>query len=93
MAKDDLSFSLEEISNSIEKLRQENQDNIDNKNTFTEYVKNTLEPKWTTQGGKEALKKLYDYIDNDYQSYVDYVSARIDDLDSVLESLKKIDLV
>ena len=93
MSKNDLSFSLADISNSIEKLREENQNNIDNKKNFVDYIETTLEPKWTTQGGQEALKKLYDYINNDYQKYVDYVSERITDLEKVLESLRKIDLV
>lgn len=92
MEKSDSSFYLVDISNSIKEIREKNKSNIDNKKVFIEYVENNLKPEWTTQGGQKALKKLSDYINNDYQNYVDYVSARIADLDKLLESLRKVDL-
>ena len=46
---------------------------------------------WTTEAGKEAIQLLRDFMENDYQPYVDFINLAVDKLEIVVDLLNNID--
>ena len=92
MARDSLEFDIPSIKRDVEVMVNLNQDNSNIKAQFLEYVNGKLASEWTTAKGEETIKKLNDFIENDFQSYIDYLKERTDQFnDEVVPRLEKID--
>ena len=92
MAKDSLDFDIPSVKRDVEVMVNLNQDNSNVKAKFSEYVNGKLATEWTTAKGEETIKKLNDFIETDFQSYIDYLKERTNQFnDEVVPRLEKID--
>ena len=88
---DNLNFSIEGVSRSVSNLREQNEQNKDNKAKFLDYIETSLAPVWTTDQGKVALDELRAFAEEEFENYIKYLDRRIDALEfEVVPRLKKI---
>ncbi len=88
---DNLNFSIEGVSRSVSNLRDQNEQNRDNKEKFLDYIETSLVPVWTTDQGKVALNELKAFVEEQFTDYIKYLDTRIDALEyDVVPRLKRI---
>ena len=75
---DRLDFSIEGVRKSVENLRAGNEQNQKNKTAFIEYIDSKLAPEWNTTNGVEAVADLRNFVNTQFQEYIDYLNNRID---------------
>ena len=88
---DRLDFSIDGVGKSVENLRLANDQNQKNKNAFIEYIDNNLAPEWNTAEGRVAVAELKNFVNTQFQEYIDYLTRRIDAVEfDVLPALHNI---
>jgi len=88
---DRLDFSIEGVKRSVENLRAGNEQNQKNKTAFIEYIDNKLTPEWNTVEGKVAVQELKNFVNTQFQEYIDYLNNRIDAVEyDVIPALENI---
>ena len=78
MRDDRLDFSIEGVRHSVENLRAGNELNQKNKAAFIEYIDSKLAPEWNTVEGRVAVQELKNFVNTQFQEYIDYLNKRID---------------
>ena len=90
--EDTLLFSIDGVKNTAMKLRELNKENKDNKEKFSSYIKDELEPEWVTEEGKNAIIELKKFVDDQFLEYIRYLDGKIDDIEEiVVPALQAID--
>jgi len=89
--EDLLGFNIPALKVKIDDTKIQNGKNVSNKENLEEYIAEKLEPLWTTEAGKEAIQLLREFMENDYQPYVDFINLAADKLEVVVELLNNID--
>ena len=72
---DRLDFSIEGVRKSVENLRSGNEQN---QKKFIDYIDSKLAPEWNTTNGVEAVAELRNFVNTQFQEYIDYLNNRID---------------
>ena len=75
---DRLDFSIEGVRSSVENLRASNEQNQKNKQAFIDYIDSKLAPEWNTVEGRVAVQELKNFVNTQFQDYIDYLNNRID---------------
>ncbi len=75
---DRLDFSIEGVRSSVESLRASNEQNRKNKQAFIDYIDSKLAPEWNTVEGRIAVQDLKNFVNTQFQDYIDYLNNRID---------------
>lgn len=91
MTEGDLEFSVRETIEAIERLKDIMVDNNRIKDNFISYIDTKMAPYWTTEEGLETIEELRDFVNNDYQEYINYLNDRINALESIIPNLNAID--
>lgn len=86
-----LGFNIPALKVKIDETKTQNGKNVNNKENLENYITEKLEPLWTTEAGKEAIQLLRDFMENDYQPYVDFINLAVDKLEIVVDLLNNID--
>ena len=88
---DRLDFSIEGVKNSVEAMRESNEQNVRNKQNFIEYIDANLALEWNTKEGQVAVNELRNFANGRYQEYIDYLNRRINVIeDDVIPALIRI---
>ena len=61
------------------------------KNELIEYNNQQLKSYWSTAGSILAQSRLESFINNDVQGFIDYINARIEELDSSISYVNQMD--
>lgn len=61
------------------------------KNELIEYNNQQLKLYWSTAGSVLAQSRLESFINNDVQGFIDYINARIEELDSSISYVNQMD--
>ncbi len=91
MKDGDLEFSVSETIEAIEKLKDIMVDNNRIKENFISYIDTKMAPYWTTEEGLETIEELRNFVNNDYQDFINYLNDRTNALESILPNLNAID--
>ena len=78
MMDDRLDFSIDGVRQSVENLRAGNVQNQKNKQAFLDYIDTKLAPEWNTVEGRVAVQELRNFVNTQFQNYIDYLNNRID---------------
>lgn len=91
MYGDGLDYGLEGVQSQIGVLEEVRDVIVQLKNDFIEYNAANLKPYWTTAGSVLAQSRLEGFINQDIESFINYIDNRIMDLKSAYDNLNKID--
>lgn len=65
---------------------------VASKQSFDDYIANQLKPNWTTEGGMNTVSSLETFSSSNIQAFIEYITLRIQDLYSALDSVNKINV-
>ena len=91
MPNDLIGFDIPGLMSAVEDLHGQNEKNRENKTKLEDHIRDNLEPLWTTEGGKEAIKLLRKFIDEDYDQYIETLATKITNLENTIPRLNNID--
>ena len=80
----DMSYEIADLRKSVEDMRNENEQNVKNKEKFEEYLRTQLEGKWDTTHSREAIEDLKNFITKDFQEYIEYINKKLNAFESVV---------
>ena len=81
---DRLEFDPERVKNVVLEMKEKNEQNKKNMQLFLAHVDNELSNAWQTTGGQEAIAELKKFVNENFQEYINYLDARIDQLENVV---------
>lgn len=87
-----LTFDEVQLNAMIEIVEDVRDKMVASKNNFDDYIANQLKPNWTTEGGMNTVSSLENFSNSNIQSFIEYISLRIQDLYSALDSVNKINV-
>ncbi|MBD9099123.1 hypothetical protein EGP98_05990 [bacterium] len=88
---DSVYFQQEKIQQVVSRLTETKDSMIKIKNELIEYNNQQLKSYWSTAGSILAQSRLESFINNDVQGFIDYINARIEELDSSISYVNQMD--
>lgn len=89
-ANDLWDFSKAGLNRQNVSLGSENKGNVKSKEELQGFLNDTLKPLWTTDAGKEAIRLLEEFLDQDYDEYVSYLTRVEDGFEDIIPKLENI---
>lgn len=88
---DSVYFQQEKIQQVVSRLTETKDSMIKIKNELIEYNNQQLKLYWSTASSVLAQSRLESFINNDVQGFIDYINARIEELDSSISYVNQMD--
>lgn len=88
---DSVYFQQEKIQQVVSLLSETRDGMIKIKDELVQYNEEQLKLYWSTAGSVLAQSRLESFINSDVQSFIDYITARIEELDSSINYVNQMD--
>ena len=88
---DSVYFQQEKIQQVVSLLSETSDGIIKIKDELVQYNEEQLKLYWSTAGSALAQSRLESFINSDVQSFIDYITARIEELDSSVNYVNQMD--
>ncbi len=88
---DSVYFQQEKIQQVVSLLSETRDGMIKIKDELVQYNEEQLKLYWSTAGSALAQSRLESFINSDVQSFIDYITARIEELDSSVNYVNQMD--
>ncbi len=90
-AGDGLSFDTVRLREQVKQIEDEKKANIRGQEDLLDHITTVLKPRWTTTNGKDAVRQLTDYANNNYNDYILAIESNIQALYDAIDILEQID--
>ena len=91
MYSDNLEFNTEQLQVQIGVLENIRDVITNSKTKYIDYINNQLSPNWTTEAGIKTVNELINFAEVDIQSFTQYLTNRISDLEAAKQRTIQID--
>lgn len=91
MYSDNLEFNTEQLQVQIGVLENIRDVITNSKTKYIDYINNQLSPNWTTEAGIKTVNELINFAEVDIQSFIQYLTNRISDLEAAKQRTIQID--
>lgn len=88
---DSVYFQQSDIQQVISRLSETRDGMVKIKNELVDYNEQQLKLYWSTAGSVLAQSRLETFINQDVQEFIDYITARIEDLSSSVPYVNQMD--
>jgi hypothetical protein len=83
-----IQFDIPFIQKKLEDLKNLNEENKKRGSKFSNYVYGTFKPRWTTDGGEEAIESLERFADVEYNAYIGFIIREIEVIEELIPVLE-----